>query len=234
MAGYEELDKFVKKFVSLWQAGCDANLSVEANAGNASVSLKVSLGKAKYHSGNRVDARGCLAGSPSSPSRQRRRERRSAAREAQATTEEVVAKEGSDGETATEQVGQNVQDSVEETKVSSDVLEYELKVEAHEDCRNYSIIEAIEVNFDGTLDDMKVDKCDGSRYIVVQKENKREKVEKLEHDRNVLLYKVVIKNCESSRSVIESWTDRYKFDDLAFNGAVRDKINVRIREVQKL
>ena len=88
------------------------------------------------------------------------------------------------------------------------------------------------INFDGTLDDMKVDKCDSSRYIVVQKENAT--VEKLEHDRNVLLYKVVIKNCERSRSVIESWTDRYKFDDLAFNGAVQDKINVTIREVQKL
>ena len=40
------LDKFVRKFVILWQSGCDAKLSVEAEAGNAFVNLRAGLGQA--------------------------------------------------------------------------------------------------------------------------------------------------------------------------------------------
>ena len=39
MAGHEELDKFVRKFVSLWESGSNARLLVETEAGNAFVSL---------------------------------------------------------------------------------------------------------------------------------------------------------------------------------------------------
>ena len=77
MAGYQELDKFVKKFIHLWENGCNAKLEVEASAGNAEVSLKVNLGKAKQFpsSSNQDVSSGYRGGSPS---RQCRRERRAA------------------------------------------------------------------------------------------------------------------------------------------------------------
>ena len=63
MASYTELDSFVKKFVSLWENGCDANLQVETTAGKASVSLEITLGPAKNL--NFSDHGGCRGGSPS-------------------------------------------------------------------------------------------------------------------------------------------------------------------------
>ena len=100
----------------------------------------------------------------------------------------------------------------------SDFLEFELKVKAHEDCKNYDVIENIEVNFDGTLDDLKVEKNDiAARYIFVQKVNKQiENDDKeLEADgeiRHILVYRVFVKNCEIARKVIESWKDEIETD----------------------
>ena len=62
------------------------------------------------------------------------------------------------------------------------------------------MIEAIEVNFDGALDEIKVEKDDVGRYIHVQKEHE------VKHD----------KRGEGDRK------------------AVRDKINIRIRIIQRL
>ena len=45
MAGTQELDSFLRKFVILWQSGCDAKLDIESKAGNAYVTLRVGLGK---------------------------------------------------------------------------------------------------------------------------------------------------------------------------------------------
>ena len=52
--------------------------------------------------------------------------------------------------------------------------------------------------------------------------------------RHVLVYRVFVKKCEIARKVIESWKERYKFDDLAFRSAVYGKVNVRILEVLEL
>ena len=120
----------------------------------------------------------------------------------------------------------------------SDFLEFELKVKAHEDCKNYDVIENIELNSDGTLDDLKVEKNDiAARYIFVQKVNKQ-----IENDdkelgadgeiRHILVYRVFVKNCEIARKVLERY--RYKFDDLAFRSAVYGKVYVRILEVLEL
>ena len=93
-----ELDSFVLKFKNLWQAGRNANLTIKTIGGKVEANLSVELGDApvlpihfKYKK--------------SSPSRQRRRDRRAAARstanivegatESQSITEEVV---GSDAE----------------------------------------------------------------------------------------------------------------------------------------
>ena len=155
MAGYLELDKFVKKFVSLWLAGCDANLHVETTAGNAFVSLKVGLGQAKHHV-NSTD--GCRGGSPS---RQRRRERRAAARHVDASTEEVMATAIDEAvivETDTAEV--DVKNEAEDGKDTLELIAYELKVDAHVSYKNYDVVEAIEVNFNGVLDYFKVEQKD--------------------------------------------------------------------------
>ena len=52
----------------------------------------------------------------------------------------------------------------------TDFYRIELKVKAHEDCKNYDVIENIEVNYDGTLNDLIIEKNDIARYILVQKE----------------------------------------------------------------
>ena len=237
MAGQEELDKFVKKFVSLWQAGFDATLHVESTAGNAVVNLQVGLGQARQVYGgvspNGASGVGCRGGSPS---RQRRRQRREAEREKVKAAEEVF--EGNvekvDQETSTEEELAKEEKPSDESENSPDILEYELKIDAHVDCKNYDLIEAIEVNFDGALDDMKAEKDDVGRYIHVQKKHDAKDDNKCESDRKLVVYRVSIQNLENSEAVIESWRKRHNFDDLAFHRAVRDKINVRIREVLRL
>ena len=83
---------------------------------------------------------------------------------------------------------------------------------------------------------MKVKKNDTTaRYILVQKVEREVKIDdrEAEHD-DILMYRVVIRNCEVSQNILESWKNRYKFDDLAFGNAVYGKVNVRILEVVKL
>ena len=77
-----ELDSFVRKFVSLWQSGCDASLQVRSEAGNAFINLQLGLGQAKVHP---YAAGGGRRGG--GPSRQRRRERREAERQEKSNIE---------------------------------------------------------------------------------------------------------------------------------------------------
>ena len=81
MAGQGELDNFVRKFVSLWQSGCEASLHVETKAGNAFANLKVGLGQVKILTGSK--------------GQQRRRERREAEGKTGATAEEAADEEKS-------------------------------------------------------------------------------------------------------------------------------------------
>ena len=228
MAGQDELDKFVKKFVSLWQAGFEATLHVETTAGNAVVNLQVGLGQAKQvHGGVSQNGASGGGGRGGSPSRQRRRQRREAEREKVKAAEEVEGNVDQEEELAKEE-------KPSDESESADILQYELKIDAHVDCKNYDLVEAIEVNFDGSLDDMKAEKDDVGRYIQVQKEHDPKDDSNCEGDRKLSVYRVSITNCENSKAVIESWRERHNFDDLAFHRAVRDKINIRIREIKRL
>ena len=96
-------------------------------------------------------------------------------------------------------------DKETQTDEKSDVAEYELKIEAHEMCKNFDIIEAIGVNFDGTLDDMKVDKEDTMRKILVQKMRERQN--------ELPVYIVLVKNDDIAKEIIESRREVHKFDD---------------------
>ena len=44
MAGLDDMNNFVNKFVSLWKAGKNASLKVESKSGRASVMLELDLG----------------------------------------------------------------------------------------------------------------------------------------------------------------------------------------------
>ena len=260
MAGYDELDKFVRKFVNLWQAGCEASLQVETRDGNAFANLRVGLGKAQplHEYGQQVG--GCRGGSPA---KQRRRVRREAERQqAQATAEHVGTEEqikvGQDtlentaekvvfkemdqdsdtiAKVANEKVElQNVEDLTEEVKlepvVEMENQEYELKVAAHKKCKNYDIIEAIEVNFDGALDNLKVEENDKSRYFDVHKKESKELTD--EKDRNLFTYRLVVRDLDQAKRVVESWKNKSQFDDLAFKNAEYGRVRVRILEVNKV
>ena len=247
MAGLDELDKFVRKFVSLWQSGCEASLHVESKAGNAFVSLQLGLGQAQPHLAKGQHVGGCRGGSPS---KQRRKERREAERQERARAEEAdaVGKVSDTSKLNAEKAEIKMEESVaeevnlddpENSEIESDeTIEYILRIEAHEKCKNYDVIEAIEVNFDGALNDLNIEENDDARYILVQKIDKHEKVEKVddqEKERNyVLNYKVFIRNCEAAKSVVLSWKNKYKFDDLAFRSAVYGIVRVRILEVQEV
>ena len=88
------------------------------------------------------------------------------------------------------------------------------------------MIEAIEVNFDGALDDLKVEKQDPARYIHVQK-----KKESKDDEGNLLNYRVSVKDVEMAHKVLKNWKQPLMFDDLAFGKAVYGIVRVRSRDV---
>ena len=100
--------------------------------------------------------------------------------------------------------------------------------------KKYIVIEGIEVNFDGALDNLKVDQVDPARYICVQEEKDIKTTEKLENNRELLVYRSTIEDDDNAKGVIESWREIHMFNDMAFRGAVCDKMNIRIRDIQKM
>ena len=225
MAGLGELDKFVRKFVILWQSGCDANLHVETMAGSAFVNLRVGMGQAHTHHGQHAGGR-----RGGGPAKQRRLERRAAARKATATAEqaaedanpeqskvgeEALAKKTEEAEDAFEKVTNSPIPQVDGPSDSN--ICYEFKVEAHETCTHEDILESIEANFLGCLDDAKVNKDAPIRDIVVS-ESKINQI-----GQNIRHYKVKVTDDEIVKRIIESWNIPYTFDDLAFKNAVHDE-----------
>ena len=104
---------------------------------------------------------------------------------------------------------------------------YELRVDAHEICKNYDVIEAIEENFDGTLNDMKIGALDPSRHIRIQKI--KEEPFDIDKKRKNWVYKVNFKENKAAKTLVESWKHQNKFDDLAFRHACYDKVQIRIK-----
>ena len=91
-----EIDNFVKKFYQLWNAGHTAHLDVDTHAGNAWVGLRVQLGHAPGPLHHHPHPPFFQAQKKTvSPSRQRRRARRAAARMTNAGSE-IVTEHSSD------------------------------------------------------------------------------------------------------------------------------------------
>ena len=121
-----ELDSFVYKFHQLWSAGHSAHLDLDTHAGRAWVGLRVQLGhhapRPPHHLPNNFPHK------KESPSRQRRRERRAAAHQANAekASNKEVAGEVAYIETAAEAI----------VDVDESVSAKETSVEEAEDDQN--------------------------------------------------------------------------------------------------
>ena len=214
----------------MWESGSSARLHVETEAGNAFVSLQVGLGQAQPLLGGGQHGGGGRRGG--SPSKQRRRERREAERQVKA--EEVLDDEKS---TAEEDILVE-ETSVTEEQSEKDQIEFNLEIDAHEKCKGYDVVEAIEENYQGTLNDLKIDQQHLARFILIHK-LEEEPFEKDVEDENEkrrirFVYKVIVKDNEVAKTLIESWKFRNKFDDLAFRHAVYDKVQIRIQKVKKI
>ena len=102
------------------------------------------------------------------------------------------------------------------------------EVEAHETCTHEDILESIEANFLGCLDDEKIVKDAPIRDLDVR-EYKDNQI-----GQNIRLYKVTVTDDEIVKKIIQSWNTPYTFDDLAFKNAVHDEIEIKIQAAKRL
>ena len=100
-------------------------------------------------------------------------------------------------------------------------------MEAHAKCTNGDVIEALQENFYGALDNKKVDKIDPVRYLIIREEN--EKLSKVQDK-----YRIAVKENKLATEIIGLWNEPYEFDDLAFKNAVYGEIKIKIKEVKRV
>ena len=220
MTGASELENFVRKFIFLWKSGCKAKLSVESKAGEAFVNLSVGLGQA----GPAVPARR----RGGAPARQRRTERRAAERRASAQAEEAsdvnVSDENTDDQSTS---AQNKFGQTDGTAEKAGVATFDVMVEAHDQCKNDDVIEALEENFFGDLKDKKIEKSDPMGYFSI-----REATKEVLDVQNV--YRIKVKAKKVITDIIERWKKPYEFDDLAFTNAVYGEVAIKIKDVKRV
>jgi hypothetical protein len=218
-------------------------LFVETEAGNAFVHLQVGLGQAQQHPQN-----GHLGGRRGGgPARERRRERREAARQVIAAAEEAVAAEQVEKENLVAgEVTENVDGKLAEAGnvTEEDIFQipqidgtvdndahYELEIEAHDACTEDEIVEALEANFYGTLDDEKEENNE-LRYLIIQICTGERLLEN--ENRKVMNYKIAVKENNTVRKIIESWNTRYNFDESAFENYNYETRSIRIKAVSRI
>ena len=220
MAGVIELDSFVRKFILLWRTGSNAKLSVEAKAGEAFVNLSVGLGQAVpgAHAAKRRGGAGA---------RQRRAERRVAEREMSAEAQKFSSMDSS----CTEEVHVTkniIEDEIPQVDGTAELeAKFEVTVDAHEVCCNDDVIEAIEENFYGHLEDKQIEKSNPLASLLIEEAGKD-----LLKVQNV--YRLNVKDDEKVTEIIERWQKPYEFDDLAFKNAKHGKVGIKIKDVKRI
>ena len=121
------------------------------------------------------------------------------------------------------------------TASDRNVGEYELKIEAHAKCTSEDIREAMNVNFQGTLDDEKVKIGDPARRLEIKQSEEKHIIKKIEDEfRNLLVFRVIINKNATARNTIESWKNVSNFDDRAFKQSDSSSITIKVREIQKI
>ena len=109
---------------------------------------------------------------------------------------------------------------------------YELKIETHDDCTHNEIVEAMEANFFGTIDDKKIEDSDYLKSWIIQHLKKESLLEN--EKRKVVNYRIAVKENDSVRRIIRSWQGRYNFDELAFKNYDYENRNIRILDVLRV
>ena len=252
MAGEEELHSFYMKFINLWKSGRHAKLFVETIEGNAFINLQVGLGQAQPHSSHHAHVGGHRAGGTA---RQRRRERREEARHVIEATEKaagikVTAEQVPPKDDMKVESGKDAKDTneaVEEIAVSSSPIpqldgafseilstniEYKLTMESHPEVTSDDIKEAIVTNFNGLLDDTKIHKNDNIRNLTFKKAEVKDVIEN--KGRVVKDFTITVRDNAVVKDTIESWKERYQFDELAFENFNFDGKSTRVSQVQKM
>ena len=169
-----------------------------------------------------------------SPSKQRRLERRAEERR-QVAAAAAEAEKVEKAEKASEDEAENASESQNKVTDSpipqvdgtaDDEADFVIQVDAHEKCTNDDVIESIEVNFFGALDDKKVEKTDPVRHIRFREANKN--LDEVQNE-----YRVTIKDIDAAVEILERWNTPYEFDDLAFDNAVYDEVKIKIKNVRR-
>jgi hypothetical protein len=116
-------------------------------------------------------------------------------------------------------------DGIDDEKESDEKSHFELKVEAHEKCTNYDVIEAIQENLSGGLEQKK--KTDPIRHLTIREEDKG--LTKVQEK-----YKLVVRDNKVATDILGLWNEPYEFDDLAFKNAVYEVVKIKIKEVKRV
>jgi hypothetical protein len=240
MASHGELYNFVRKFESFWKSGCNAKLYVETEAGHAFAHLQVALGQAQLHP--HPPAGGRRGGGPA---RERRTAKRLAAR--QADEEAIKVKEVEKDKATSEEDTANSDTELDATVNEADKeafkipqidgivdsdARYELLIETHDNCTEEEVIEALEANFHGTLSDQKEGNNEELNHLVIQNLELESPCQN--EKRKIVKFKIAVKENVTATNIIESWKERYNFDELAFKDYDYENRSIRIDKVTRL
>ena len=113
-------------------------------------------------------------------------------------------------------------------------VQYEIKIDAHENLQNYDIVEVIEENFYGGLRDRNICREDLSSSILIHNYEQNFKDDSNGGKLSSFVYRIFVKNHDFPKSVVEDWIKPGRFDDLAFRSAVRDKMTARVMDIRKI
>ena len=129
--------------------------------------------------------------------KQRRREYRAAMRKEIAAVEETAVKTADKIDSAT---SFNTKQIVKHAEMSK----FEVVIATQKEVKNYQMTEAIEVNFNGCLNDQKIDLNDQLRTIYVHRKI-HEGISNENMNTCICTFKVFVKNNEIATHVVESW-----------------------------
>ena len=138
-----ELDTFVKKFNQLWKDGVTAHLDLDTHAGDAWVGLRVRLGHVPGPLHRPVHPVHQEVPRKESPSRQRRRARRAAARQTSGNATEREAVKANEIVQEPTEAQKVVEDAAVDHEGEEPVVEVNVKEVTDEFCSNAEFIENI-------------------------------------------------------------------------------------------
>ena len=103
---------------------------------------------------------------------------------------------------------------------------YQLQIEAHDDCTEEEVIEALIANFHGTLKDQMEGDNKELNHLVTQNLNEESACEN--EKRKIMNFKIAVKENVLVTSIIESWKEHYQFYELALKNYDYENRSIRI------